>query len=149
MQEDVPEYHYTVGPLPPSRLGRRWGWQLFRGERLVAAGWRLGERSALLAVRTAAARAAHERVGLYALRPERSVTDRHFVPGMSVGVVCGAIALRLVPRELAVAPQARAAGGCGAAEGRASRWGRPGRGIHSAAASARTEMTIEMTNASV
>ena len=109
LQEDVPEYHYTVEPLPPSRLGRRWRWQLFRGERLVAGGWRLGERSALLAVRTAASRAAHERIGIHALRPERAVTDRHFVPGATVGVVCGAIALRLVPREVALVPQARAA----------------------------------------
>lgn len=109
MQEDVPEYHYTVEPLPPSRLGRRWRWQLFRGERLVAGGWRLGERSALLALRTAASRAAHERLGLHALRPEQAVTDRHFIPGATVALISGAVTLRLVPRELDVAPQARAA----------------------------------------
>jgi hypothetical protein len=109
MQEDVPEYHYTVEPLPPSRLGRRWRWQLFRGERLVAGGWRLGERSALLALRTAASRAAHERLGLHALRPERHVSDRHFVTGATVALTAGPISLRLVPLETAAAPQARAA----------------------------------------
>lgn len=109
MQEDVPEYHYTVEPLPPGRLGRRWRWQLFRGERLVAGGWRLGERSAMLALRTAAARAAHERLGLHALRPDRTVVDRQFVPGATVALGSGAVSLRLVPREIAAEPQARAA----------------------------------------
>jgi hypothetical protein len=109
MQEDVPEYHYTVEPLPPSRLGRRWRWQLFRGERLVAGGWRLGERSALLALRTAASRAAHERLGVHPLRPERAAIDRPFVVGATVALAAGPVALRLVPRELAGEPQARAA----------------------------------------
>jgi hypothetical protein len=110
MQEDVPEYHYTVVPLPPSRLGRRWRWQLFRGERLVAGGWQLGERRALLAIRTAATRAAHERLGLMALRPERAVADRPLMPGITVRVACGAVACLLVPRpELGLGAQARAA----------------------------------------
>ena len=109
MQEDVPEYHYTVEPLPPSRVGRRWGWQLWRGERLLAAGWHFGERRALLALRTAASRAAHERLGLHALHPDRAVIDRPFVLGATVALASGPVALRLVPRELAREPQARAA----------------------------------------
>jgi hypothetical protein len=111
MQEDVPEYHYTVEPLGPSRLGHRWRWQLFRGERLVAGGWHLGERRALLALRTAASRAAHERLGLRALRPERAVADRPLLPGTTVRLVSGPVACVLVPREVALAPgaQARAA----------------------------------------
>jgi hypothetical protein len=109
MQEDVPEYHYTVEPLPPNRLGRRWRWQLFRGERLVAGGWQFGERRALLAIRTAAARAAHERLGLLALRPERAIADRPLRPGMTVRVVCGAVACLLVPRSALEVAQARAA----------------------------------------
>jgi hypothetical protein len=111
MQEDVPEYHYTVEPLGPSRLGHRWRWQLFRGERLVAGGWHVGERRALLALRTAASRAAHERLGLRALRPDRVLPDRPFLPGATVRLVSGAVACVLVPRETALeaAAQARAA----------------------------------------
>jgi hypothetical protein len=111
MQEDVPEYHYTVEPLAPSGLGRRWRWQLFRGERLVAGGWHLGERRALLALRTAASRAAHERLGLRALRPERTVVDRPLLPGATVTLKSGSVACVLIPREvrLEATAQARAA----------------------------------------
>src|SRR4051794_20926884 len=101
MQEDVPEYHYTVERLPPSRVGHRWGWQLFHGDRLVAGGWHFGEHRALLAIRTAASRAAHQRLGIRALRPDRALFDRPFINGMSVSVHSGAVALRLVPRPLA------------------------------------------------
>jgi hypothetical protein len=111
MQEDVPEYHYTVEPLGPSRLGHRWRWQLFRGDRLVAGGWHLGERRAMLALRTAAARAAHERLGLHALRPERTTADRPLRPGTTIRLMSGAVGCVLVPRETALgaAAQARAA----------------------------------------
>ena len=77
MQEDVPEYHYTVESLAPSRLGHRWRWQLFRGDRLVAGGWHLGERRALLALRTAASRAAHERLGLRAVHDQVQALPGH------------------------------------------------------------------------
>ena len=109
MQEDVPEYHYTVEALGPSRLGHRWRWQLFLGERLVAGGWHLGERRAMLALRTAATRNAHERVGLLALRPARTVVDRPLLPGATVRLMSGAVACVLVPRPAAGLDQARAA----------------------------------------
>src|SRR4051794_41644158 len=109
MQEDVPEYHYTVERLPPSRVGHRWGWQLFHGDRLVAGGWHLGEHRALLAIRSAASRAAHQRLGVRALRPDRALFDGPFINGMSVGVRSGAVALRLVPRPRGVGAQAQAA----------------------------------------
>ena len=111
MLEDVPEYHYTVEPLGPSRLGHRWRWQLFRGERLVAGGWNMGERRALLAVRTAASRAAHERLGLRALRPERAIADRPLLAGATVRLMSGAVSCVLVPRPagLGAGAQARAA----------------------------------------
>ena len=111
MQEDVPEYHYTVEALGPSRLGHRWRWQLFRGERLVAGGWHLGERRALIALRTAASRAAHERLGLRALRPERVVADRPLLPGTTVRLVNGPVACVQIPREVPLGgtAQARAA----------------------------------------
>ena len=99
--EEPPVYGYTIEPLPPSRLGRRWRWTLFQGDRMLAAGWRLSERRALHGIRTAAARAAHEASGLKLLRPERVwPPGPDFRPGMTATLQSGAIACRLVPREL-------------------------------------------------
>jgi hypothetical protein len=65
---------------------------------MLAAGWRLSERAALRAVRTAAARAAHEAAGLKLVRPERVwPPDPKFRPGMSAELRAGAVACRLVP----------------------------------------------------
>jgi hypothetical protein len=75
MEADVPEFEYLVEPLPPSRVGRRWRWQLWRGDRLLAAGWTLGERRARRSLHTAASRAAHELAGVVPLRPERTTAD--------------------------------------------------------------------------
>jgi hypothetical protein len=98
---EPPTYAYTIEPMPPSRLGRRWRWALFHGERMLAAGWRLSERRALHGIRTAAARAAHEANGLKLLRPERVwPPEPDFKAGMSATLTAGAIACRLVPREL-------------------------------------------------
>jgi hypothetical protein len=107
--EDVPEYHYTVEPLPPGRLGHRWRWQLWRGERLVAGGWHFGERKALIALRTAAVRAAHHRLGLRPLRPDRAHADRPLRVGATFLVMSGAVSCLLVPRPADDARQARAA----------------------------------------
>jgi hypothetical protein len=108
MEDGVPEFEYVVAPLPPSRAGRRWGWQLWRGDRLMAAGWNAGERSACRALRTAASRAAHELAGVRALRPDRAVTDRPLLPGARVRVFADAAACLLVPRPLE-RPEASAA----------------------------------------
>ena len=103
MLDDPPVYTYTVEPMPPSRLGRRWRWTLFRGDRLLAAGWRLSERAALHGIRTAVARAAHEAAGLRVVRPERVWPDPGFRPGMTARLQAGVVACVLAPRELAVA----------------------------------------------
>jgi len=101
---EPPVYSYTVEPMPPSRLGRRWRWDLFRGDRLLAAGWRLSERAALRGVRAAAARAAHEAAGVRLLRPDRAwPEDVTFKVGMSIHLGAGAVSCVLVPREIAVA----------------------------------------------
>jgi hypothetical protein len=109
MRDDLPAFSYVVEPLPPSGLGRRWRWQLYRGERLIAAGWRLGEGRALSALRTAAARATHELAGVIALRPERTSTDRPFVPGATVRLACGALGCVLAPRDVDELPAAATA----------------------------------------
>jgi hypothetical protein len=102
VQDEPPLYEYTVEPMPPSRLGRRWRWTLFRGDRLLAAGWRLSERAALQGIRTAAARAAHEAAGLRVLRPDRVWPDAGFRAGMTARLDAGAVACVLAPRELVV-----------------------------------------------
>jgi hypothetical protein len=98
MQEELPVFSYTLEPLPPSRLGRRWRWQLYRGERMLAAGWHYGQRQALGALRTATSRSAHELAGLTALRPERATIDGRFVTGATVELSCGALRCVLAPR---------------------------------------------------
>jgi hypothetical protein len=104
MEADPPEFEYVVEPLPPSRVGRRWRWQLWRGERLVAAGWNLGERRAHHALRTAASRAAHELAGVVALRPERTTADPPMLLGGGRVRLAGEAAVcLLVPRALGAA----------------------------------------------
>jgi hypothetical protein len=102
MEAEPPEFEYLVEPLPPSRVGRRWRWQLWRGERLVAAGWNLGERRAHRALHTAASRAAHELAGVVPLRPDRTVADppRPISAGR-VRLAGEAAVCLLVPRALA------------------------------------------------
>jgi hypothetical protein len=97
MQDELPPFAYTIAPLPPSPLGRRWRWELFRGERLLAAGWHYGQRQALGALRTAASRATHELLGIRALRPERATIEGLFLPGATVELRCGALRCVLAP----------------------------------------------------
>ncbi len=95
---DPPVFAYTVVPMPPSPVGRRWRWQLFLGERLLAGGWQFSERGALRALRTAASRAAHQLAGVHALRPDRTHVEGRFLPGARVEVQCGALTCVLAPR---------------------------------------------------
>ena len=95
---DPPVFAYTVLPMPPSPIGRRWRWQLFLGERLLAGGWQFSERGALRSLRTAASRAVHQLAGVLALRPDLTHVDGAFVPGGRVVVECGALACVLAPR---------------------------------------------------
>lgn len=97
--QDEPVFSYAIEPLPPSPVGRRWRWRLYRGEHLLAAGWHYGQRQALGALRTAASRAMHELAGITALRPERATTEERFLPGMTVRLTCGALRCLLAPRR--------------------------------------------------
>ena len=93
--------HYVVEAMPPSRLGRRWRWALFEGERLLAAGWRLSERRALLALRAAAGRVAHEPLGLHPLRPETGWVPNTVTPGVTLRLQTGPVAWVLAPLTVA------------------------------------------------
>jgi len=96
---DLPVFQYAMELLPPGRLGpRRWRWELWDGERLLAAGWHPVPRRAHGALRAAASRRAHERAGLAPLRPERTSTPSAPIPGATFHLDCGAVACVLVPR---------------------------------------------------
>ena len=97
---EIPAFEYVVEPLPPNRLGRRFRWQLWRGDRLLAGGWNLGERRAVQGLRTAASRAAHELAGVQPLRPDRTTTDRPLLPGVTVRLAGDAAVCLLVPRPV-------------------------------------------------
>ena len=97
VQTEPPVFTYTFAAMPPSAVGRRWRWQLFLGNRLLAGGWQFGERRALGALRTAASRVTHELAGVRALRPDQTEVDGIFVPGGRVDLRCGAFACVLAP----------------------------------------------------
>ena len=101
----LPVFEYAMELLPPGRLGpRRWRWELWERDRLLAAGWHPASRRAHLAMRTAASRRAHERLGLTPLRPERTVAAAGATtpsPGATYELDCGAVACVLRPRGAA------------------------------------------------
>jgi hypothetical protein len=105
-----PELHYALHVMPPGRGGyRRWRWELWHGPRLLATGWRMSERHAERALRTAASRFAHRLHGLHPLRPEQAVVEGGLAAGGAVRIDCGAVRCRLVPREAWLAGQRAAA----------------------------------------
>ena len=92
-------FEYALHPLPRGRVGfRRWRWELWEGALLLASGWRLTPRDAERALRTAASRRAHERIGVRVLRPELARELDRFVPGGSTRLDCGAVSCVLMPR---------------------------------------------------
>jgi hypothetical protein len=100
VQDAVPRFEYAVEPLPPGRVGfHRWRWQLWHGAVLLASGWRLSPRDAERALFKAAARRAHELLGVHALRPERAEPLERFFPGASVQLACGAATCVIAPRS--------------------------------------------------
>ena len=97
--QDGPVFDYALHPLPPGRVGfRRWRWELWEGTLLLASGWRVTPHDAERALRTAASRRAHERIGLRVLHPGHARAVDRFVPGLPVRLDCGAVACVLVPR---------------------------------------------------
>ena len=93
------QFQYVLQPLPPGGWGfRRFGWQLWHGPRLEAAGWRLSERDAQRALRQHASRVGHR---IFGLREPDRLADQGFRPGAVVRVEHGAVSCTLVPRALA------------------------------------------------
>ena len=105
-----PRFEYSVEPLSPGRVGfHRWRWQLWQGAVLLASGWRLSPRDAESAIFKAAARRAHELLGVHALRPDRAEPLDRFFPGASVRLACGAAMCVIAPRSEVPQPSRAAA----------------------------------------
>jgi hypothetical protein len=90
--QELPVFEYAVEPL---RGRRRWRWELWDGATLLAAGWHPSSRHAELAVRTAAATRAHERLGLKVLRP---AIKRALAAAVGPEFRLGPVGYRLVAR---------------------------------------------------
>jgi hypothetical protein len=104
---DEPTLFYALELLPPGRFPfRRWRWELWSGPTLLAAGWRTSERQAERALRTAAARVAHAKLGLHPLHPEDAAVSGSLVSGLPARVECGAVSCLLVPRGAEVSAAA-------------------------------------------
>jgi hypothetical protein len=98
LQVEGLSFGYALHELPPGRFPfRRWRWELWHGNRLEAAGWRLSERDAARAVQKHASRVGHRLFGLRAPQDEEA---RPFRPGAALHVRHGAIAYALVPVHL-------------------------------------------------
>src|SRR5438093_12543411 len=90
------EFRYALHVLPPGRLPfARWRWELWHGERMLAAGWRVSERDAGRALCKHAAVFAHR---LFGLRPPERAPVAELRPGASRRLALGPITCRLVPR---------------------------------------------------
>ena len=103
---DEPTLLYALELLPPGSFPfRRWRWELWSGPMLLATGWRTSERQAERALRTAAARVAHAKLGLHPLRPEDAAVSGSLAAGLPTRVQCGAVSCLLLPRgaEVSVA----------------------------------------------
>lgn len=99
VDQALPRFEYSVEPLAPGRVGfRRWRWRLWQGAVLVASGWRVSPHDAQRALFKAAARRAHELLGVHVLRPETAEPLDRFFPGASVRVACGAATCVIAPR---------------------------------------------------
>ena len=92
---------YALHELPPGKVPfRRWRFELWHGERLMAAGWRVSERDAVRALRKHGSRVGHALFGLRAPDDDARAPLPHLRPGAIVRVHAGAITFALVPRNL-------------------------------------------------
>jgi hypothetical protein len=101
------ELSYVLHLLPSGRIPfRRWRWELWHGQHLLAAGWRLSVLHAQRALRGHALRYAHRLLGLHPLRPDAAHAPETAWDGQPVAVTWGDLRILLTPRAL-VGPRAR------------------------------------------
>jgi hypothetical protein len=72
---DPIELSYALHMLPAGRIPfRRWRWELWSGNLMLAAGWRVNPLHAQRALRVRALRHAHRVLGLHPLHLENAAT---------------------------------------------------------------------------
>jgi hypothetical protein len=101
-------FAYALHEMPRGRFPfRRFRYELWHGQKLEAAGWRMSERDAARALRAHGSRVGHRLFGL-AAPPLDLRTVPPFQPGTTLRVRHGAIAFALVPVHLEPAVSAPA-----------------------------------------
>src|SRR4051794_13603179 len=94
--------NYALHELPPGRFPFiRQRWELWHGQRLLAAGWRTSRGEAERALRNYASDFGHRLFGLRPPPRELPGTKADpWRPGAAVRLQVGAVAVQLVPRAL-------------------------------------------------
>jgi hypothetical protein len=83
-------FAYEVRELPPGAFPfRRWRWELWHEELLLAAGWVMRPTQVERALRRAASRRLHQIAGVTALRPERARLIGALEPGQPARLETG------------------------------------------------------------
>lgn len=94
-------FGYQLHPLPLGRFAfRRWRYELWHGNQLMAAGWCPARRGAERALRRHAARVGHALFGLEPTPAAIAAGEGAIPLGASVRVEAGAVTLLLVPRPV-------------------------------------------------
>jgi hypothetical protein len=95
------ELDYVITLLPPGRFPfRRWRWELWSGQQLLATGWRMNVLHAQRALRAYATRHAHRLHGLHPLRPEAGPAFEGEWRGRRVTLEYGDLRVELIPRRV-------------------------------------------------
>jgi hypothetical protein len=99
---DPIELIYDLQALPAGRIPfHRWRWELWHGQHMLAAGWRLHPLQAQRALRQYALRHAHRIHGVHVLRADAGNAPETAWAGRAVEVASGDVRVRLMPRGLA------------------------------------------------
>jgi hypothetical protein len=100
------ELNYALQMLPAGRFPfRRWRWELWSGNLMLAAGWRVSPLHAQRAVRMRALRHAHRVHGLHPLHLEHSADAEKAWPGaIPVTIDWGELRVVLTPRTVVPGP---------------------------------------------
>lgn len=93
------ELSYDLQLLPRGRVSfRRWRFELWHGQTLLSAGWRLSPLQAQRALQTHALRYAHRIHGLHPLHPDRLTDTDDALIGRVFALESGHVRVRLTPR---------------------------------------------------
>jgi hypothetical protein len=95
------QFAYALHLLPAGRFPfRRWRWELWHGERLIAAGWRLARADAARALRVHASEFGLRLFGLPVPPRDPRTGTGDLLPGRAERLAIGPVSALLVPRAL-------------------------------------------------